>query len=244
MRVLSLNVAHGRAEGRHQLLQSSSHRERTLSRIAALFEREQPDVVGLQEVDGPSFWSGGFCHVDTLARRSAFSFAVHGAHVERRGLRYGTGLLSRLELVDALACTFDRSLPTPAKGFTVATVRIDERAVVDVASVHLDFLRAKVRDRQVARMIEVLGPRRRPLVVMGDFNAEWHDERSAVQRLADALGLAAHAPDAAVETFPAFGTRLDWILISSELTFERHEVLPDILSDHLPVVADIRLRDR
>ena len=243
LRVLSLNLAHGRADGRHQLLQTSRHREHTLSRIAALFERERPDVVGLQEADGPSFWSGGFCHVESLARRSGFAFATHGAHVERRGLSYGTGLLSQLELADALACTFDRSLPTPAKGFTVATARLDD-TLIDIVSVHLDFLRARVRARQVARMVEVLSPRRRPLVVMGDFNSGWHDERSAVQGLANALQLVAHAPDDRSHTFPTFGSRLDWILVSPQLAFERHQVLPDVVSDHLPVVADIRLLDR
>jgi endonuclease/exonuclease/phosphatase family metal-dependent hydrolase len=241
LRVLSLNVAHGRADGRHQLLQSSRHRDRTLSRIAAVFERERPDVVGLQEADGPSFWSGGFCHVEALARRSGFAFAAHGAHVERRGLSYGTGLLSRLELEDALACTFDPSLPTPPKGFTVATTRVDD-TMIDVVSVHLDFLRASVRKRQVARMVEVLAPRRRPLVVMGDFNAGWRDETSAVQHLASSLQLVAHAPHDPMHTFPAYGSRLDWILVSRELAFDRHEVLPDVVSDHLPVVADVRLR--
>ena len=244
LRVLSLNVAHGRADRSHQLLQTSRHRERALARIAALFEREGPDVVGLQEADGPSFWSGGFCHVESLARRSRFSCFAHGAHVEGPGLRYGTGLLSRLELADAFACTFDRSLPTPAKGFTVAAVHLDERTVIDVASVHLDFLRPAVRARQVQQMVEVLAPRRRPLVVMGDFNADWHDESSAVQRLAAALGLVAHAPEIPASTFPTFGARLDWILVSSQLVFDRHEVLPDVVSDHLPVVADIRMRDR
>lgn len=244
LRVLSLNVAHGRADRTHQLLQSSRHRERALSRIADLLTREQPDVVGLQEADGPSFWSGGFCHVESLARRGGFGFAAHGAHVHGPGLRYGTGLLSRLELSAAIACTFERSLPTPAKGFTVATVYVDEQLPLDVVSVHLDFLRADVRARQVARMIEVLRARSRPLVVMGDFNAQWHDDRSAVSSLAAALGLASHAPDARVPTFPATGARLDWILVSPELAFERHEVLPDVVSDHLAVIADIRVRDR
>lgn len=241
--MLSLNLAHGRAAGRHQLLQGRRHREHTLSRIAALFERERADVVGLQEADGPSFWSGRFCHVESLARRAGFAFATHGAHVEGPGLRYGTGLLSRLELRGAAAHTFERSLPTPAKGFTVATVALDEHTSVDVVSVHLDFLRAEVRARQVARMVEVLAPRRRPLVVMGDFNAGWHDARSAVRRLATSLELSPWAPDAQLHTFVAHRARLDWILLSPQLVFERHEVLPDVVSDHLPVVADLRLRE-
>lgn len=243
LRVLSLNVAHGRADGVHQLLQRAGHRERTLSRIAALFERERPEIVALQEADGPSFWSGRFCHVESLARRSGFAFTAHGRHVERPWLRYGTGLLSRLELHEPQAHTFPRSLPTPSKGFTLATVRVGDGVELDVVSTHLDFLRAKVRAQQVAKMVEVLGPRRRPLVVMGDFNAGWHDRRSAVRELSDALGLVAYAPEARTRTFKTLPVRLDWILASPQLGFDRHEVLADVVSDHLPVVADLRLRD-
>jgi hypothetical protein len=35
--------------------------------------------------------------------------------------------------------------------------------------------------------------------------------------------------------------RLDWVLISKPLVFARYEVLPDVLSDHRAVVADIVL---
>jgi endonuclease/exonuclease/phosphatase family metal-dependent hydrolase len=79
---------------------------------------------------------------------------------------------------------------------------------------------------------------------MGDFNAQWHEESSAVERLASALGLRTHAPNAHAPTFPARKARLDWILVSPHLEFERHEVLDDVVSDHLPVIADLRVRDR
>jgi endonuclease/exonuclease/phosphatase family metal-dependent hydrolase len=241
LRVLSLNVAHGRSNGVHQLLQRPGHRERTLASIGALFERERPDIVALQEADGPSFWSGRFCHVESLARRGDFAYSAHGRHVERTWLCYGTGLLSRLELHDPQTHTFARTLPTPTKGFTLATVRALD-AEIDVVSAHLDFLRATVRARQVAQMIDVLARRRRPLVVMGDFNADWHHRRSAVRELAEALELTAHEPNAPTHTFKKLPLRLDWILTSPQLAFERHVVLRDVVSDHLPVLADLRLR--
>ena len=36
--------------------------------------------------------------------------------------------------------------------------------------------------------------------------------------------------------------RLDWILISEELEFVSYQVLPDIVSDHLPLIVEIRQR--
>ncbi len=42
-----------------------------------------------------------------------------------------------------------------------------------------------------------------------------------------------------IRTVPTRGTRIDWILISSGLEFAEHRTLPDRVSDHLAVVAEI-----
>ena len=63
-----------------------------------------------------------------------------------------------------------------------------------------------------------------------------------VRELAKALSLKVWKPEENVVTYPSRGTRLDWILISKELQFRSHGVLPDELSDHRAVVAEIGLR--
>jgi endonuclease/exonuclease/phosphatase family metal-dependent hydrolase len=40
-------------------------------------------------------------------------------------------------------------------------------------------------------------------------------------------------------TYFTSGRRLDWVLISDELEFLSHAVLPDAISDHQAIVADI-----
>jgi endonuclease/exonuclease/phosphatase family metal-dependent hydrolase len=45
--------------------------------------------------------------------------------------------------------------------------------------------------------------------------------------------------DKHLQTYLKRGKRLDWILISDELDFVSHEVLPDVVSDHLVVVATL-----
>ena len=47
----------------------------------------------------------------------------------------------------------------------------------------------------------------------------------------------------AMTTFPGSGERLDWILISPELEFVSYTHLDDTLSDHLGVVAQLRLTE-
>ena len=64
LRVMTLNLAHGRGEAFHQLFQKSTTIIQNLDEISAMLKREQADVVALQEADAPSFWSGNFHHVD------------------------------------------------------------------------------------------------------------------------------------------------------------------------------------
>ena len=247
LRVMTLNVAHGRGNGRHQLLTRKKTHRAKLDDVAAVLARERPDVAALQEADGPSVWSGRFDHVAHLATAAQFARSVRGEHVSGMKLSYGTALLSMLPLEKPLSVTFAPSPPTPSKGFVVATVAWpgNPEVEVDVVSVHLDFARKKVRRRQVAGMVEALAGRGRPLIVMGDLNCQWADEDSPLRTLAEKLKLTAYKPEAKdMQTFPKLKRRLDWILISSELEFARHEIVPDRVSDHLGIVCDIRLVKR
>ena len=43
-------------------------------------------------------------------------------------------------------------------------------------------------------------------------------------------------------SLPALPIRLDWILISEELEFAAHRILPQLQSDYSAVLASVRLR--
>jgi endonuclease/exonuclease/phosphatase family metal-dependent hydrolase len=246
LRVMTLNISHGSRTGPNPLFQDSASIRSNLDAVAAVLEREKPALAALQEADGPSNWSGGFDHVEFLAGKAGFKCSTRGEHVKGMGLSYGTALLSTLPLEDTLSVTFEPSPPTFTKGFVAAAVPWPGRpeTAVDVVSVHLDFSRKSVRLRQAEEFIESMSPRGRPLIVLGDFNCEWADEESAVAAIAEGLGLAAYDPVASgLDTYSLLGKRLDWILISPEFEFTRYRVLPDEVSDHFGVIAEIRMRD-
>ena len=73
LRIMTLNIAHGRGDSFHQLLQRSATTVANLDVIASLLKDSGADVVALQEADGPSFWSGNFSHIDYLADNGFFS---------------------------------------------------------------------------------------------------------------------------------------------------------------------------
>ena len=111
-----------------------------------------------------------------------------------------------------------------------------------VVSVHLDFSRKTVRKQQLDKIIEAIRSSEEALVIMGDFNEEWTNEDSVVQVLVNEAGMQAYQPES-----PDHATykdkRLDWILISQQLEFTGHRVMPTQVSDHRLVVAEVRWRD-
>ncbi len=248
LKVLTLNLAHGRANGFHQAMQSEVTIRQNLSNVAEMLRRESPTVVALQEADGPSVWSGGFDHVAFLAEQAAFPSFARAEHVRAWRLSYGTAMLSQPELDRAESHPFDPLPPLMPKGYLLTTISWpgtdgqDSGIQIDVVSVHLDFSLSANRKRQAQQMIAELMPRSRPLIVMGDFNCDLSGRRSALVELIDGLNLKVFQPESSdLSTFALTGKRIDWILISPELEFASYTTLEDELSDHKAVLAELRL---
>jgi endonuclease/exonuclease/phosphatase family metal-dependent hydrolase len=140
-------------------------------------------------------------------------------------------------------------MPTTTKGFTVAALdwnpgnNLPQPLRVKFVSVHLDFSRRSVRRSQIDEMTRVLSALERPMVLMGDFNTDWQTEDSSLKYLAENLELSVFEPHAdGLSTYGDKGARLDWILVSDELEFERYAVYPDVVSDHYAVAAELVLK--
>jgi endonuclease/exonuclease/phosphatase family metal-dependent hydrolase len=244
LKVMTLNIAHGRGEGFHQLLQTRVETQSNLDAIATLLTQQYPDITALQEADGPSYWSGNIDHVEYLAEQGQFSQYVRANHVSGYGLFYGTAFVTNLEMKHTEAITFEPELSMAPKGFIVATVSWPGEPCVelDVVSVHLDFSSEAIRRRQAAELVDILRTRNRPMVVMGDFNTRWDKDNSALHLIVQELGLSPYKPEqAGLETFARFGHRLDWILISPRFEFRSYNVINDKVSDHRAVVAELAL---
>lgn len=248
LRVATLNIAHGRGESANQMLLSSETIRENLTGLAGLLDRAAADAIALQEVDAASSWSGKFNHLEYLLQNSGYGCWVHGVHANNRLYHFGTALISPHAFSKSLVHSFTPSRPTTTKGFVLGVLAwnpegaLAEPLALRVGSLHLDFSRRSVRRAQIEEVVQVLGGSDDPLVLMGDFNTDWHKKDSSLKELAGRLNLQVFQPDAdGMATYGSSGARLDWILVSRELEFLRHAVYPDIVSDHLAVVADIRL---
>ena len=250
LRVVTLNMAHGRKDARNQMFLGDETIRENLLELGRLLDRAEADVIALQEADAESAWSGKFNHVELLAQNTLYPCYEHGIHASNRFYDFGTALLSPHSFDGGFTHSFQPSFTTTTKGFTLAALnwnpggRLEQALSVKFISVHLDFSRRSVRRSQIDEIAKILGNMEGPMVLMGDFNTDWQTEDSSLQHLATLLGMIVYQPHAeGLATYGEKGARLDWILISGELDFSRYAVYPDVVSDHYAVAAEIVLRE-
>lgn len=242
LRVMTLNIAHGRKKAYNQLFLSSKKIKENLSDIATFVRPLNLDVIAFQEADGISFWSGGFDHINHLRKLSNFEYSSHGLHVDGLKIRYGTALLTRGKPIEPFSFTFDATPPTFSKGFVVATITWpgDSEFQVDVISVHLDYSRSYIQKTQIKQMLRFLRKRKRPAIIMGDFNIDWnYSDGVAYKILKSRKFTTVNESRLDQITFPGTGRRLDWIFVTPELIIKDERILKYPMSDHYAVIATI-----
>ncbi len=240
--LFSLNIAHGRCNSVHQLLQSSNQIHFNLDQIAEVLIRESPDIVALQEVDYNSFWNGRFDHITYLAEKAGYQYYFSGNHTNRLQLSYGTALLSKYPLTNQVSLNLVNYRLLPAKGLVSATILVNDLEI-DVTSLHLDFTSNLLRKKQIEQLTEHQQSRKRTCIIMGDFNADYQSSNSVIRKISEILKLTSFKPENSFGgTFRFTKKRLDWILVPEEIQFLSYRHLDDILSDHMAIVADLSIK--
>jgi endonuclease/exonuclease/phosphatase family metal-dependent hydrolase len=218
-------------------------RRRDLDRIAEVVAEIAPDVIALQEVirengapehDQPAY----------IARRLGMELVMGATRAHGVG-SYGNAVLTRLPILGRAACDLSQGVREPR-----GCLRVDLGAngrTLHVFNAHFG-LALRERRRQLALLAAFIGASAAlagPRVLMGDFN-EWHPgpiTRGLRREFASPMRRLRRTHPA---LFPLF--RLDRIYWDVELegeTFHAHRTrLSRVASDHLPVVARLRLRPR
>jgi endonuclease/exonuclease/phosphatase family metal-dependent hydrolase len=251
LRVVTLNIAHGRKDRRNQMLLKKETIKANLIDVAQVLNRADAHLIALQEADAVSAWSGKFDHVALLAEKGEYPCSFHGVHASGKLYNFGTALLSGYPFKGAFSHSFKPSKPTTNKGFVAAAMdwnpagALPRPISIKFISVHLDFSRRSVRRSQIDEMVGILAKIDGPMVLMGDFNTDWQTEESSLKYLAGQLDLTVFEPHAeGLSTYGDKGARLDWILVSPDLRFSKYAVVPDLISDHYAVAAEIILAEQ
>jgi endonuclease/exonuclease/phosphatase family metal-dependent hydrolase len=223
-------------------------------RIARVIARAKPDVVALQELDVGRARTAGMDQAHLIARYLEMEFHFHPSlHLEEE--RYGDAILThlpqRMVKVGPLPGLTGRPQLEPRGALWVA-IELHGKEI-QIINTHLGLY---PRERQ-AQIDTLLGSdwlaheQCRDLVILcGDLNALPSSSvcRRLGGRLRDAQTLAQHhRPKGTYSSrFPA--VRIDHIFISSGLEVTGIKVpaseLERIASDHLPLVAELRIPSR
>ena len=210
-----------------------------LDRIALFLREEDPDLIGLVEVDSGSLRTGHRNQAEHLALRVETPFFFHankyGQSSPARRLPYfrnqGNAVLSALPPGQTRALFFDSGV---------------KRLVLEIVFDHFDLLLvhlalgSRTRKRQLDQLTEMIAGRKKPLILAGDFNTfrGWRELDPYAAKWGLISANSRHQP-----TFPSRNPQmeLDYILYSPEIKSLRLSLPRVRLSDHLPLVFDFAL---
>ncbi len=256
LRILTLNIAHGRGLSTYQGFHGARGIERNLLRIARLLKREGADIVVMQEVDEDSHWNKRIHLLDFIKQEVGYAHSYLGVHNRRGGrlhLAYGNGVLSRFPIEHADHQAFGTA-ELGEKGF-LYTEHTLPTGHLPIVNLHLDYKSRLRRIEQVERLIVFLQQRHAQKsrdtyfspVVCGDFNSRSGKLNDAVAHLFKYL-----EEQCAYQLYPISGRTfpsllpihgLDFILVPPSYKVLRCDILRSYVSDHCPVVVDLKILD-
>jgi endonuclease/exonuclease/phosphatase family metal-dependent hydrolase len=217
-------------------------RRRDIGRIADVIAEIRPDVIGLQEV----IRAGGTEPMDQavqLASKLGMGFVMGATRSHGGAGTYGNVVLTRLPVVGSARCDISRGRREP-RGCLRVDVDIDG-VTLHVFNAHFGLAMRERREQLellaafMAVSTGLLGPR----LLMGDFN-EWHRGPITKELRREFSSPMRRMWRTHPAIFPLF--RLDRIYWDVELEGQEFHVhrtrLSRVASDHLPVVARLRVR--
>lgn len=160
LRVLTYNIHHG--EG--------VDRKLDLPRIAKIIADQKPDLVAIQEVDQKTKRVGG---ADTTAELAKLT-KMHGKFgkaIDFQGGEYGQAILSRYPIREFQVHKLPNEDGREQRIAVAAEVRIGDGPTLTFVSTHLDHERDDLRQKQAAKLDDVFGKPKGPVIVAGDLNA-------------------------------------------------------------------------
>lgn len=206
-----------------------------LDNIIGFIKRQDPDIVGLIEVDIGSMRSGRVNQAEAIAASLG--------HYSCYECKYGEESVNQyLPILRKQANAFlagPRVAGERFHYFDTGIKRLIIELELDECAIFLVHLSLKYRHRhfQLRSLYELIKRSRKPVIVAGDFNTFWGEDE--IFLFMEAAGLRS----ANVDRRPSYPSRsprmeLDFVLYGNGITVTRFEVPSVNYSDHLPLICD------
>jgi len=203
-----------------------------LRRLGAACAALEADVLAIQEVDRFARRTRFRDEMRVVARATGLE-AVFGEAARRRWRSYGNGLLARGPITDVEVVKLPR--PSGGEPRVAIVARVSVGGVgLSVGATHLSFRKGEGA-AQLEVLLAALGQRDGPRLLMGDLNI-------GPELALPALAAAGYTVAPTAATFPAGAprTRIDFVAVDGlEVVSAATPALG--FSDHLPVVAELRI---
>jgi endonuclease/exonuclease/phosphatase family metal-dependent hydrolase len=211
---------------------------RVLQGLTRFIKAQDPDIVGLVEVDTGSVRSGGVNQAAVIAE-SLGHYSIYQC-------KYGTASLNTfVPILNKQANAFLAAPRVEGERFHYFDTGIKRLIIeleLDDLCIFLVHLSLKFRHRasQLRQVFELVRHSTKPVIVAGDFNTFWGEHEMALFMEASGLRSANR------ESLPSYPSRkprleLDFILHTRGIEIDSFAV-PDVaFSDHRPLVCDFHV---
>lgn len=209
--------------------------------VAAVINKANPDVVLLQEVDRNTTRSGKVDQTAELAKKTDMKFSYYGKSLDYQNGEVGCCILSRYSLTEKTRTLLPRIEGQTADRLVIsANIRFNNK-VITVACTHLGLYQEE-QNAEVPALNAALPSLPNAVIFGGDFNAT--PENVTMTTIAG-YGFT-KTNKLTTWTIPSNqpNRQLDYIMYRPESTFTvvSHTVMPDRVSDHLAVVAVLKIK--
>lgn len=218
-----------------KILVSNVHRDnRDYERLSRLVLDQQPDVLGLIEVDSP--WLE---NLSSIRSRYRFRFEA-----PREDL-FGLAMFSKLPMTEPRIVRFGESA-MPAIVANIAAADEKFEFILVHSSWPMTADRAASRNAQLHRIAQHIQASENSIVLAGDLNTTmWSPYyREFEQESGMTNARAGYGIGATWSPIHVMGIPIDHILVTPPARVGNFQVLQGIGSDHLAIAADVRLLPR
>lgn len=234
--VMAYNIHHANPPSKPQYIDVDA--------IVEVIRKQSPDLVALQEVDVNTGRSGNIDQAKVIAEKLGMYYFFAKA-IDYDGGEYGQAILSKFPISDEKIHRLPSKEGSGGEPRILATAKVEvgKRTFIRFGTTHLDAQRDPAnRLLQVEKLNDIAAQEKFPLVVAGDFNAAEHTEPLQILGK-EFISTCENCPF----TIPVINPRrtIDFIMMDKKTSWEivSHQVIDEqYASDHLPVVAKLKLR--
>jgi len=236
--VVIFNIAHGRGPVDSNLEEGGQQKKERIQRIAEFLQQTDADIVILNEVDFSSTWSGHQNQAQAIAAAAGYPFRGEQRNLDFRFIygswKFGNAILSRFPISSSTVIDYppvrwwEPYLVGKKRG-AMFSVKLPNDQTINVVPVHLEHRSEEARST--------------PTGMSGTRSVEGLGNTIDLLNRSELLnGPTLEGTDNDF-TYPSDEPRIaiDWIFTTQNSELIEHRVIQSDLSDHLPVLARIRL---